>query len=160
MLLAEFLARFLLFRATTTAVAQLVTSLQPITRDLRGVSFLLACNFLLFQPRNFNDGNTLDSRAATFRDSRQDENSVPTRRFTRTIVHNNTSVMLLETKSQGQTAGSYLVRNRRKGNQAAQAESQHTRENTQETRRKSSRASRSPTQTRERPTPTKVLLVP
>ena len=38
--------------------------------------------------------------------------------------------MLLETKK-GKTAGSYLVRNRRKGNQAVQAEAQHTRENTQ-----------------------------
>ena len=36
--------------------------------------------------------------------------------------------MLLETKSK---TGSYLVRNRRKGNQAVQAEAQHTRENTQ-----------------------------
>ena len=35
--------------------------------------------------------------------------------------------MLLETKK-GKTAGSYLVRNRRKGYQAVQAESQHTRE--------------------------------
>ena len=38
--------------------------------------------------------------------------------------------MLLETKK-GKTAGTYLVRNRRKGNQAVQAEAQRTRENTQ-----------------------------
>ena len=39
-------------------------------------------------------------------------------------------MLLLETKK-GKTAGSSLVRNRRKGNQAVQAEAQHTRENSQ-----------------------------
>ena len=33
--------------------------MQPITRELQAVSFLLACNIFTVQPRNFNDGNTL-----------------------------------------------------------------------------------------------------
>ena len=33
--------------------------MQPITRELQTVSFLLACNIFTVQPRNFNDGNTL-----------------------------------------------------------------------------------------------------
>ena len=32
--------------------------MQPITRELQAVSFLLACNIFTVQPRNFNDGNT------------------------------------------------------------------------------------------------------
>ena len=33
--------------------------MQPITRELQAVSFLLACNMFTVQRRNFNDGNTL-----------------------------------------------------------------------------------------------------
>ena len=33
--------------------------MQPITRELQAVCFLLACNIFTVQLRNFNDGNTL-----------------------------------------------------------------------------------------------------
>ena len=92
----------------------------------------------MFQPRKFNDGSTLDSRAATFLSRlatgkellcQLDVSLEPY-----LVVHNNTSVMLLETKYHGRAKpleATCLVRNRRKENQAVQAEAQHTRENTQ-----------------------------
>ena len=128
---------FALALLATTAVAQLVTSLQPTTRGLQSVFFflLLACNFWTVSGSQLLDcfrlatSTTLrhsHSRAAkTFRGRKR--TAAPTRRFTRTIRTQQCKrqLSLLDPKAKTK------LHNRPKGNQAVQAEAQHTRENAQ-----------------------------
>ena len=73
--------------------------MQPITRELQAVTFLLGCNIFTVQPRNFNDGNTLTPAVGlqpSFATGRE-IHAVPARPLTRTtpVVQNNISAMLL-----------------------------------------------------------------
>ena len=69
----------------TTAVAQLVASLQPITRDLQAVSFLLACNFLTVSASQLQRRQHTPAVERQPFATRDRKGTVPTRRFTRTM---------------------------------------------------------------------------